>query len=470
MLKIYFKNTSGNMASIFAVCLLMLMVAVGAAVDYNGITSKKNSYQNLADGAVLAAARSGETDRKALKEIAAKYVAEANTTNDNLKTRLKFNKGGHMQVTVKGKYDPVLMGMFGKKNEVVEALAEAPLPASEPVNIVLVLDTTYSMSGAKLSSLKSAANEMLGQLEKLKSDSIKVSVIPFSDYVNIGLSRRNEPWLDVSGDSVTPLPDSCYYPVIGTTNCRMEPTPYIPAQPAVPAGTCYNDGIAYACGGSSARSAVPAGSTKVCDNVYSTTQVCTTQTSSSSWHGCVGSRNAPWNVRVNYNGKKIPGLMDEWCGTEILPLTTDIAAAKATVSALKADGRTYLPAGLVWGWRALTPSDPLTEANAKFKRKRRSVMIFMTDGANTVSQIGSTHVGASAADANGLSKRLCTNINDSKIELFSIAYDMHSVTAKNILRGCATKPDMFFDARDSAELKRAFEEIGDSLIKIRLSH
>ncbi len=475
MLKKYLKNTSGNVAIMFAVSVMTILVGVGAAADFASLNSKKNTYQNLADAAALAAASSGETDKAILEQIATTYVAEVNLTGDTLKTKLKFSKKGHIRVTVQGQYKPLLMGMFGKKMSKVAAVAEAPLPASAPVNIVFVLDTTGSMSGARMASMKSAANDLLNELENLDGDSVKVSVIPFAEYVNVGLSRRNEIWLDVNDDSVTPLPDSCYYPVIGTTNCRVVNTPYIPARPAVPPRTCYNDGVPYSCGGSAARPAVPAGSREVCDRVYSSTQVCRPRESTSRWRGCVGSRSAPWNARVRYDGNKIPGLMNRWCGKEILPLTTDIGAAKAKITSLSASGNTYLPAGLAWGWRALTPSMPLTEADAKFKKNRRSVMILMTDGANTMSQFGQLHVDMNNANydsqqADTLSKKLCTQINNKNIELFSIAYEMSDITAKNILRGCASKPDMFFDARDASQLKKAFENIGASLIKIRLSH
>ena len=475
MFKRYLKDTTGNVAMMFVVSVMAVLAGVGAAVDYTAISSKKNSYQNLADAAVLAAARSGETNKAKLKLIASAYIADVNATGDTLKTKLTFSKKGHIRVTVQGNYKPFIMGMFGNKNNEVAAAAEAPLPSSAPVNIVFVLDTTGSMSGAKMASLKSAANDLLDELEKFDGDSVKVSVVPFAQYVNVGLSRRNEIWRDVQDDTVTPLPDSCYYPVIGSTNCRMVNTPYIPARPAVPPGTCYNDGVPYSCGGSAARPAVPAGRREVCDNVYSPTQVCTPRENRDTWLGCVGSRSAPWNARAKYSGKKIPGLMDTSCGKEILPLTTDVAAAKAKVASLSASGNTYLPAGLAWGLRALTPSKPLTEANAKFKKNRRSVMILVTDGANTLSQFGQIHVGDSNANydplqANNLSKKLCTNINNKNIELFSIAYEMSDITAKNILRGCASKPDMFFDARDAAQLKSAFENIGDSLIKIRLTN
>ncbi len=468
-MKKYIRNTEGNMAMVLGVGLLMVVMAVGVAVDYTGMTKRKTDYQNVADAAALAAARTGEVDETKLLRIAQKYVDQNYKGSENLTLKAHKTVEGRLQIRIKGEYKTAFMGLFGKPVTKVGAMTEVPLAASEPVNIALVLDVTGSMRGHKLAALKSAANSLVTTLEAKSATNLKMSVVPFAEYVNIGKSRRNAPWLEVSPDSTTPSgPQVCSIkkPVIGydNKNCR---TIHHPAVPAKPAHTCRNDGAAYPCGGHGPRAAYDE---TVCAPIYGPAQkVCETPTQSVKWHGCVGSRLSPWNKRAEYtNGHKIPGLMNIHCNARLLPLTQDLAKVKASVNTLSARGNTYLPAGLIWGWRTLTRSAPLTEANAQYAKNTRNIMILMTDGENTISQTGKTHEGKNTIAANTLSAELCQNIKDDNVEIFSIAYAFNDPAAKKVLQNCASDPSMYFDASNSTQLKAAFDEIARALLHLRI--
>jgi len=463
------------MAIIFAVSLMMVLVAVGAAVDFNTMVKKRSLYQSIADAATLSAARSGETEQSALLVVAQRFVAANNLTGQTLTTSLTLTPQGRVQVSVDGTYDTVIMGMFGTNSVNIKAFAEAPLTTAEPVNVALVLDVTGSMSGTKLASLKTAALDLVDTLAAFDNDALKVSVVPFQRYVNIGLSRRNETWLDVMPDWVETFAETCNMvtPVTGQTNCRWEPYPATPPTPPTPPGTCYNDGVPFSCGGSSGSPGSSAGTTWVCDNVYGPPQpscyIPAPQTH--TWYGCVGSRLSPWHEQVEYvPGKKIPGLMNETrCNDEIVPLTNNLGSVKTAISELTANGNTYIPAGLVWGWRTLDVRAPLTEASGPYASSTQNVMILMTDGANTISKTGVTHTGINVADANDVTATLCTNINAAEIDVYTIAYDVTDVTTINLMRNCATNPSMFYDANNSTALQQAFKDIGQNLLKLRLT-
>ncbi|HFE39051.1 MAG TPA: VWA domain-containing protein [Gammaproteobacteria bacterium] len=476
MLIRYTKDIRGNMAAIFAVCIMMIMAAVGAAVDFTSIANKRAKYQSIADAAVLAAARSGEKKQKDLKKIALATVNANNGTGDKLHVKLKLNgKTGKIQVFVTGKHKTSIMGLFGKPYADVEALAEAPLSISDPANIVLVLDTTWSMNGTKMTALKAAANDLVDILSEYENENLQMGVVPFAQYVNVGLSRRNEVWLYDTKDYKVKKPDYCYYEVIGKTNCRMESYPATPAQPGTPAGTCYNDGVPYSCGGSGPTPYQPGGESEVCDNVYSPTQTCVPQFTEYTWYGCVGSRMAPLHLQANYKKVKIPGLYNISCSSEIQTLTHDLKKVKATISGLAASGETYLPSGLIWGWRELTRKLPLLEAKAKYKKNTRSIMILMTDGKNTLSKNYSSvneklHTSADVADADKVSAKLCKRIKKDEIEIYTIAYDIKNKAAKDLVKNCASTPGLYFEANNSTELKKAFKDIGQSLLKLRLTH
>ena len=358
---------------------MMLLMAIGTAVDLNYMSSKRTDYQSIADLAVLAAARSGEENKSKLLAIAETAVGANNFSGETLKTTIEITKEGRLQVNVQGKYNTMIMGLFGKPELHVDVLAEAPLAINEPVDIALVLDITGSMDGDKISSLKIAAKALVDQIDGYDNDAIRISIIPFREYVNVGLSRRNENWLEDTIDYSTPLDDYCYNAVIGKENCEMVDTDYVPAKDVIPPYECDNDGVIYMCGGSDAKPAIPAGQKEVCDNVYDTKETCDARSANYTWHGCVGSRLTPWNERAHKGASRIPGLMNTYCGQEILALTSDMNAVRTTIDSLTAGQKTYLPAGLIWGWRAIHDEAPLTEASTA-KKKDKNVSSNFHDG------------------------------------------------------------------------------------------
>ena len=449
LLETFKTNTDGNMAVTFAVAMLMVFACLGAALDFSIAQSSRIKMQDTADAAVLAAARSGETTQTALLNLAQTVVNSHNPSSEPVTTTLNLTTNGRVRVNVAGQHTTYFMGMFGKPKIDIDVVSEAPLGSSEPVNIALVLDTTGSMTGTKLSSLKTAATNLITLLDGYNNDSLKVSVVPFGQYVNVGMSRRNAVWIDVPDDSATTGGEVCQMQrdVTSRTNCRLKKQ------------TCYNDGSPYDC------------SYTVCDNTYGPEyRSCYTPTSASQWFGCVGSRDVPWNERVAYAGRKIPGLMNVRCGTEMRPLTANMNSVKSTINALNANGNTYIPSGLAWGWRTLDTDEPLTQANGPYADNTKKVMIVMTDGANTKSKSGNWHNGNSVANANRTTSDICTNVKDSKIEVYTIAYDITDAATKSLMRNCATNTGMYFDASNAAELNAAFEEIGRNLIRVRLTH
>ena len=94
----------------------------------------------------------------------------------------------------------------------------------------------------------------------------------------------------------------------------------------------------------------------------------------------------------------------------------------------------------------------------------------MTDGANTKSKSGNGHGGNNVGNANRTTKNMCTNVKESEIDVYTIAYDITDNATKNLMRNCATENNMYFDASNAAELNAAFEEIGRNLIRVRLTH
>jgi len=448
MFKSFLKNTGGNVAMMFTGASMLFMAGIGFAVDYNGMLSKRTVLQGYADAATLAAAASGLDTQAELQALAEKVVAENNFSGDTLTTTLTILEGSTIQVIVESPYDLVVMKMFRDGSIDLNAFAESPPRADGKINLALVLDVTDSMEGDKIDALKEAADDLVLALTDEDLDGVgddgdtMISVVPFARYVQLPMSTATEPWMEIT------LEESCSKPVDwdNTTGCTEIDTSWTDDSGNLKTGTSTS-----------------------CTNYAYFDEVCTTPV----WEGCVGSRDFPWNTRDYYGGVRIRGMAKGmWCDDELLPLTNDVSAVQEKIDSMSTNDRTYIPAGLVWGWRTLMPGMPFTEANTPDKNKRKTAMLLMSDGGNTRSLSTSDpgyHWNTDIDDANDVTDTLCQNIKNDGIIIYVVAFDFDDDSAEDMLESCASDPEKFFQADDAEELAEAFEEVGLDLAQVRLS-
>ncbi|MGL4637865.1 MAG: pilus assembly protein TadG-related protein [Beijerinckiaceae bacterium] len=473
------KNTSGNVAMMFALSLTSLMGASGAAVDYSRYSNARSAISAASDAAALAGAlsRGDATARQAAAKTvfeanlrAANFVGTVDADYKNIQTK-GVNTG--YRVEAKGKVRSMFGALTGSSELEVVTAAQAQSATDDPVEIAFVLDTTDSMEGDRIDTLKSATNGVLDEFTKrsLKAGMFKFGVVPFGQYVNVGLPNRSKPWLDVPADYQTPITTHCHnvFDKIGDTNCRIVNYPF---QPAVPASKCKKDGRDRPCGGSPA---VPAYSANVCDPIYSTTprNVCGPHGGDwVRWNGCVGSRNFPLNTQDGGYGTRIPGIMGVTCGTPLLDLTTNVSTVRSTINGLTTSGETYIPSGLIWGWRMLSKGEPLDASCATCGT--RKFMVLVTDGRNTKAPNYPNHDLDDGMLADSLTKTTCQNIATDKVNnvrIYTIAFEMDGLDGKKILQDCAASTGgQFFDATDAVKLREAFGQIVDAVMSVKLTH
>lgn len=463
MLKQYFDSNSGNFAMMGAIALSVVLLAVGAAVDFTAATKKQQSLQDIVDNATLAAAQMKDGRRKDMQILVDKVIAQHNTQNWPIKAKVRL-KNDVVYVEASTDYDTVLMGMVGKKVVEIKADAGAPLSKSTPINLALVLDTTDSMYGDNIRDLKVAATEMVTIMGESES-AVRMSVIPFGKYVNVGLKNKNASWIDTSADGTFKEYEHCYdeQRTIKRSECRGT-------------GRYRNQDIVV---DGQYRGTRRIEEKECTPGQYEPTgkRICSMRRTNYNWYGCVGSRQSPYNERAPYASRKIPGIMNERCGTEMLPLVTNLKRVERTIKDLEVKGETYLPSGVIWGWRALQKDAPLTEVRKSYKKKRSNdpinAMVVMTDGENTLSQNKGqvTHNGRNAKDANNRTAKLCEAAKKDGIQIYTVGYRMGAGRGEmeKLLQSCASEKDNYFDARNAEELKRAFSDIATRLNVTRLS-
>jgi Mg-chelatase subunit ChlD len=335
----------------------------------------------------------------------------------------------------------------------VSAYSEVKI-GGDGIEVAMVLDNTGSMNAAgRLPALKTAAKLLVDEIMQAKDQGAyaRVGIVPFSNYVNIGLSRRNKSWLDVEPDKSVPRVATWNeYPDATKSNCRQVPN--------------IVDGVQQ-------------GTSEQCDWNYGapvpkTANVVDTYT----WNGCVGSRPDPLDESLGSLSTRYQGLTNEWCTSEIVELTDNKSKLHDTIDGLVATGETYIPAGLLWGWNMLDSEEPLDKAKSATIIKEMGgtkAIVLMTDGQNTLAPYSPIHRGWDGASdwAKGDAKTttLCENIKADGITVFTVSFMVTDVASKALLANCASDSSKAYSAESAAALANAFKDIGSTLTAMRLT-
>jgi Flp pilus assembly protein TadG len=460
MFKLFARDTRGSLGIGMALGVTAMIGAVSATLDYSRMTNVRASLAAAVDAAALAGAQTTEDKLSALARqvFDANFREQAAVTSFTAKLIKKDDDdddGGLEAVRVEAvaSVNMSLARAIGFTSAPVRAYSEVVVGNDSDIQMALVLDVTDSMRGTKMDTLKSAATNMVNTMfDKLKkSNQIKMAVVPFGEYVNVGKSNRNQPWIDVPKDSTT-TEKVCWQErdVTRTYNCRMVYHEWDE----------WNDGVV------TRRS----GTWQECNHDYGPYyQKCDTRTTTLQWDGCVGSRNYPLNLSdANYTITRAPGVMNVNCPPQLTELTPSRPKVLQAIAALSTSGNTYIPAGLTWGWATLSKATPFSEPD-NAQRKVQDYLILMTDGANTMSSTYPKHDDYNSSVSDTLTAQLCANIKASGILVFTISFDVNSAILRNQLRICASSPDKYFEATNLIQLNEAFNGITSQVTQMRLS-
>ena len=453
-------DPKGAAAVIFAVALLPIGLAVGAAVDYASAMRMRTTLTSSLDSAALSVAvaqASGQNVnlanaaltqavQKALVAALGPFAASANVV-----VTASVDGSGALAADARITVPTRLMALIGINNMSVNATTRVSLPLG-PVEVAMVLDTTGSMAGAKIAALQTAATNLTNTLFSIPNatTNVKVAVVPFTDYINIGLADRNASWLTGALDYTTPASGSCVdYPNYVCTGGYSTVNT-----------TCVNDGISSPCSWQSCDGYTQQGTYQWCPSPVTHT-----------WYGCVGSRMYPADVGANADradaSNPVPALLDYGCTTQMQRLTNNQTSVQTAINNLSAYGETYIAPALLWGWRALSPYTPYADG-AAYGGRTRKYIVLMTDGFNTHSPNYPDHEGMDTTTANSLTAQTCTQIKAKGITIFTVAFQVSDVTIRSILQNCATSASGYYDSASAADLQSAFQSIGAAITQVRI--
>lgn len=483
LLQRFSRSTKGATAVVFSFLAIPFIAISAGVADYGIALRVKAELTQTLDAAMLAATQAYALDNTAdVSKIVNDFVEQNYTDSGKilLSSSLVVNdpvvsENGEISARLDVKVPSKFLTLVGY-NEFDFSISSSAIVGGRSLEIALVLDNTWSMNGAKIASLKSSAQNLVDQLMTDDSSNVKMALVPFADYVNIGTDNRNEPGLDIPSSYT--VSESWEDTRSTVRRCEYREVHY----------SCVKDGIPSTCTRSERYD---------CRDVPNENQgkVYNWETTY-DWYGCMASRPHDLNVRDEDYATGVPGLMQSWDSicrhiSPVTRLTTDKDAITSALEDMKADNEdrlTYIPTGLAWGWRLISDIAPFADGVSYDDEAVTKVIVLMTDGDNTLQMQKRNNAatrdnagevwmhdkdkahGADISVTNGFTSQLCSNIKARGIVIHTIAFDVEEGSPiETLMRNCAGNGGKYFDADDSAELAIAFKQIAVALLNLRLS-
>jgi Flp pilus assembly protein TadG len=195
----------GNVAIIFAIAIIPVFGAVGAAVDYSRANSARTAMQSALDVTALMVSKealdlqSGQVQKKARAYFSSQFnhadVKQLATT-----FTLVNNGPGDYTVVAEatGLIDTAIARVIGKDTIDLSVSSQVRW-GFKALELALALDNTGSMAAKnKMTELKAAVKLLFSILKKNSRvpDDTKIAVIPFNTVVNVGTAFVDAPWIE----------------------------------------------------------------------------------------------------------------------------------------------------------------------------------------------------------------------------------------------------------------------------------
>jgi Flp pilus assembly protein TadG len=430
----FVADRRANIAITFALATMPVMGLVGAAVDYSHAAAVRTSMQSALDATALAMSKltppPPDPNLAATNYFLGLFTLPEKST---IKVTAVYNTNP-TSITV-GSTASVKSDFMA-----IMGMPQLPISASSTVawgitklQVALALDNTGSMAdNGKMTALKTATHQLLTQLQGAATNpgDVQVAIVPFAREVNVGASPTNQaaPWIDWTDWDANNGSDqtvSTCVPHVGRSGKVTQ--------------RCSN-------------------STAWVPNAHST------------WNGCIADRDQPYDVSNATPDPKneptwFPAEQSPWCPAQMMPLSNSWTALNNLVDQMQPNGNTNQTIGLAWAWQALTQGAPLLAPAPT--QDTQQVIILLTDGLNTENRFTQN-----VPDIDARTQAVCTNIKaanngtSKKILIYTVL-----VMAGNsgILQNCATDSTKYFALTTSGQIVTAFNTIGTSLTKLRIS-
>ncbi len=208
ILRRFSGDQRGNVSLMFAVSLIPMVGAAGAAIDYSRASNARAKMQSALDAGAIAAAKdftvltSGQIKQRVESFLTTLPASEFSVMPT---VSVLSNDPNIVSVVASACVKSMFNGVMAGINPCVSTRSDVERPTENYLEIALVLDNSGSMSGSKIDAAKTAAKNFTNSVFNGQTDpqKIKVAVVPFTLTVNAGsgMNTATDPNLDRSGQS-----------------------------------------------------------------------------------------------------------------------------------------------------------------------------------------------------------------------------------------------------------------------------
>lgn len=395
----------GTTAVTFALAIVPMLLATGAAIDYLRYASAKTELQGALDSGALAVAAAQTlptADRiKAGEDSFKRNIANGQLAGEIVSVNFSLNNSKVIG-TASVELPTALMQIAGITRMGIDIETEISMPEVKKAEIALVLDYSGSMDDAiggqkKYVSMKIAAKKLVTDLAAANPKNIKIGLVPFSHHVYATLPNAHVVGQGPSGNWT------------GCTQDRKYPFNTTDATPI--AG----------------------------DNP-------------TMW----GHPQAPEHIAWGCSGYVSNNL-------KVKPLTDDFAGVNSQLDVMKPYAWTHIALGAEFGYHLLSPNAPFAEGVDYSDKKTRKFMVILTDGMQTEPGFGPS--GRTVAQGEKNLEAICANAKAKGITVMTIAYDLDDSDTRKRLKNCASDPAKdFFVADTGTAVSAAFNQIKNQIV------
>ena len=410
----YKRDKRGNVAIIFGLAALPMMLGAGMALDYGRGVTAKNAMQAASDAAALAAAAMKDaTDAERIAMAKEVFTANFNSVKGVTPSPLEVSiVDDGVQVIQNATVDTVLMKLAGIDSMPLRTRAHVNLPTIKQAEIALVLDYSGSMDNLlngekKYITMANAAKQLVNDVAESAADgNVKIGLVPFSHHVYTSL-----PGEYVIGGSFGTDWTGCTYDRKAPHNIT-DNTPQ------------------------SGNNATKWGNT--------------TSQPMFDVYGCNGYVNNELYVQ---------------------PLTSNTAAIQDQLENMTPYAWTNIALGMSFGWHVLSPNGPFTGGTNYNEGDTLKAIVLLSDGKQTALSWGSNGNQTVQNGEQNL-ETICSNIkntnddpDDPQFIIITVAFDLDDPDTVDRLRNCATNEDYFYQAESNSQLSSAFDSITQQISK-----
>ncbi|WP_300390263.1 pilus assembly protein TadG-related protein [Henriciella sp.] len=488
----------GNVAMIFAITLVPLLVVAGFAIDAQLAFSKKDKIQYAIDSAVLAGARMMQStnDEDVVRKHARDYfeaiMANEDQNLDCDTLNIIFSGPEELTGNVTCHQPTTLMRIVGHDNVDIGSSSTATYGTGR-VDVAFVFDVSGSMNNyGRIYDLKDAAKEaaetLLPQPGSASDGDVRIAMVAYNSMINAdkyfeevtGLEKRrtyqgedhyeqdaskNKKGAEEKCDWVCTSRWGCWGRWGMEYKCR-----WVVGETDTQEKT-INDTCVYERDG---------------DHAFDNTQ----PTQLAQWDLIREPESGAFNAsedednedgflaasHTEWRDSNDQGKGGSWDDTGVgecpdagpFGLSHNRTQINHYIDSLRAGGGTAGHQGIAWGWYLISHewrdvftgnSEPLDPSEPDVVK----AMIMMTDGEFNRQFFNSQGSSDDQAEA------LCDAIKDDDVIIYTVAFQAPPA-GKEILRNCASGPEFYFNAENGQELVESYNAIATSISDLRISH